>query len=694
MVTTLLLTSLLIFLAIELMDMGKDTTAFKQRFEAYKNGKPVSEIYGFSGNIRGTSGNLDNTINFLKQHEGFRDTTYKDGSGIPTIGYGFTDPALVKKGKISIAEADARLRKEVLAREAFLSRMTNWDKLGEGAKTALRSYYYNYPAGFKDTTKFMQAWNAGNYAEAIRQVDAGWNDTNNPGLRTRREREQALLKADPFLMSMQQKPMYQTTAAQLNAERQFQPWSNYHGTDYPVTNPAPASISSWNSPQSPSYTPAQLSARRSYLKLPNIEDVIENTTWKPSFKNGKLPGFRVGTVPFVDEEKQQKQEDWADQWQERLKPSAKSKVVQKWNATGQKPKPESSEEYTKHRIKETTWKKPSGRKMLDSAIDVVDFVPVAGDVKQALEASKSTINGDYSQAVLFGAGMAMPTMFRKHGKNLIKKAFSIYDNSDISRTATLASIAGIAGLPGTYDIITGDNGMDYLSGVAKTAVGFGLGWQGGQKLIKYLEPRILRKYYGIHRPSVDNMPKVSKNSITSEALFDEPWYTNEDRVKATQSLIRHNYDKLKSGDSYALISDNALSTDSAPLYFAQLARHSNIGSINAVRDNFGNITMARLNNYGAYRTMDDINRSIDLLNKVYPGIPYSKTTGSQIYVPQLYMTKYKNGKPPIHINPANRGKFNATKQRTGKTTEELSHSKNPLTRKRAIFALNARKWKH
>lgn len=36
----------------------------------------------------------------------------------------------------------------------------------------------------------------------------------------------------------------------------------------------------------------------------------------------------------------------------------------------------------------------------------------------------------------------------------------------------------------------------------------------------------------------------------------------------------------------------------------------------------------------------------------------------------------------------NRGKFNALKKRTGKTTEELTHSKNPLTRKRAIFAQN------
>lgn len=34
------------------------------------------------------------------------------------------------------------------------------------------------------------------------------------------------------------------------------------------------------------------------------------------------------------------------------------------------------------------------------------------------------------------------------------------------------------------------------------------------------------------------------------------------------------------------------------------------------------------------------------------------------------------------------GKFNALKKRTGKTTEELTHSKNPLTRKRAIFAQN------
>lgn len=55
--------------------------------------------------------------------------------------------------------------------------------------------------------------------------------------------------------------------------------------------------------------------------------------------------------------------------------------------------------------------------------------------------------------------------------------------------------------------------------------------------------------------------------------------------------------------------------------------------------------------------------------------------------------KMKHG-GTIHIKPENKGKFNALKKRTGKTTEELTHSKNPLTRKRAIFAQNAAKWHH
>jgi GH24 family phage-related lysozyme (muramidase) len=49
----------------------------------------------------------------IKKYEGFRSKVYLDGNGIRTIGYGFTDPALIRKGKISQTEADARLLKEV-----------------------------------------------------------------------------------------------------------------------------------------------------------------------------------------------------------------------------------------------------------------------------------------------------------------------------------------------------------------------------------------------------------------------------------------------------------------------------------------------------------------------------------------------------------------------------------------------------
>lgn len=68
-------------------------------------------------------------------------------------------------------------------------------------------------------------------------------------------------------------------------------------------------------------------------------------------------------------------------------------------------------------------------------------------------------------------------------------------------------------------------------------------------------------------------------------------------------------------------------------------------------------------------------RNIKKMEEIYPLYP---------------IPTYKDG--GIHIKKKNKGKFNALKKRTGKSTEELTHSKNPLTRKRAIFAQNAAKW--
>lgn len=98
-----------------------------------------------------------------------------------------------------------------------------------------------------------------------------------------------------------------------------------------------------------------------------------------------------------------------------------------------------------------------------------------------------------------------------------------------------------------------------------------------------------------------------------------------------------------------------------------------------------------LNDYGKHYDKDTKGFTYDYqyLANLYDliGNPFIQKTGIK------YLGSYKYG-GTIHIKKKNRGKFTATKKRTGKTTEELTHSKNPLTRKRAIFAQNARKWNH
>lgn len=57
--------------------------------------------------------------------------------------------------------------------------------------------------------------------------------------------------------------------------------------------------------------------------------------------------------------------------------------------------------------------------------------------------------------------------------------------------------------------------------------------------------------------------------------------------------------------------------------------------------------------------------------------------------------KYNKGKDSgIHIKKKNRGKFTALKKRTGKSASWFKAHGTPAQKKMAVFALNARKWKH
>ena len=70
---------------------------------------------------------------------------------------------------------------------------------------------------------------------------------------------------------------------------------------------------------------------------------------------------------------------------------------------------------------------------------------------------------------------------------------------------------------------------------------------------------------------------------------------------------------------------------------------------------------------------------------------------------EWFTTNYKNYYPKgdtfgeggtIHIKKKNRGKFTALKKRTGHSASWFKAHGTPAQKKMAVFALNARKWKH
>lgn len=175
-----------------------DTVAQNNFFRSIDTG---NNILAFGGNIFDDGGKYipsNYIINFIKNKEGFKGKTYKDGKGIDTIGYGFTDPNLLKKyvGKeMSKKDAEVQLRKELNSRIKVLENtVPNWEILPQDSRDALLSYHYNFPISEKSSPKLFKALREQNWHEAAKQIDAGINDKDNPGLRIRREEEQKLFK--------------------------------------------------------------------------------------------------------------------------------------------------------------------------------------------------------------------------------------------------------------------------------------------------------------------------------------------------------------------------------------------------------------------------------------------------------------------------------------------------------------------
>lgn len=139
-------------------------------------------------------------IDYIKKTEGFRDKWYKDGNGIDTIGYGFTGSRIKKlyPNGITREQADKEFADSIAKRAVILQRDTpNWNKLSQSQRDALLSYHYNVGEGSyrNKHKKLQQALADSDWENVMLNMDAGYNDKKNPGLRTRRNYERQLFKS-------------------------------------------------------------------------------------------------------------------------------------------------------------------------------------------------------------------------------------------------------------------------------------------------------------------------------------------------------------------------------------------------------------------------------------------------------------------------------------------------------------------
>ena len=143
---------------------------------------------------------LPQTLNIIREFEGFREQAYIDTDGTPVIGYGLSkvDGRKIQLGdRISVAKADAALSQEVLHLQEQIDSMVKVE-LNSNQLSALSSFAFNVGIhGLKRST-LLKKLNAGDYVGAANEFPR-WNKAHVrgqlaplAGLTRRREAEKQL----------------------------------------------------------------------------------------------------------------------------------------------------------------------------------------------------------------------------------------------------------------------------------------------------------------------------------------------------------------------------------------------------------------------------------------------------------------------------------------------------------------------
>lgn len=134
---------------------------------------------------------VDIAFSFIQEREAFRANVYVL-KGVKHIGYGFTNPSLVKMGRMTRAQADAELRKMIESDLVFLRKQV---RLNKHQEAACLSFIYNTGRGAFASSTMLKHLKKGNITAASKEFDK-WVHVNGVvvnGLVKRRSQEKRLM---------------------------------------------------------------------------------------------------------------------------------------------------------------------------------------------------------------------------------------------------------------------------------------------------------------------------------------------------------------------------------------------------------------------------------------------------------------------------------------------------------------------
>ena len=135
---------------------------------------------------------VDIAFSFIQEREAFRANVYIL-KGVKHIGYGFTDPKLVKLGRMTKKRADAELRKMIESDLVFLRSQVKG--LNKHQEAACLSFIYNTGRGAFASSTMLKHLKQGNITAASNEFDK-WVYANGVvmnGLVKRRSQEKRLM---------------------------------------------------------------------------------------------------------------------------------------------------------------------------------------------------------------------------------------------------------------------------------------------------------------------------------------------------------------------------------------------------------------------------------------------------------------------------------------------------------------------